>query len=461
MVRKWLFRSIVYVCIVALFVGGIGAYGALRSRANWLSVRDMPAPSLQAVTKPEYDPKKPTIAVVLGNPLTEVFDFMVPYEMFAMTGAYNVFAVAPTPDATSLTGGLDLVPHYSFDEVDALLGQSPDLIVVPYMPMNDEAKYRPVRAWLQKHAETEWLSICSGSSNVADAGLLKGRSSTIHWRLLNQVQKKYPDTKWVTDQRYVRDGNMTASAGLTSGIDAVLHVISRDLGEAAAGKIAAEMNYPSYHFVSHPKTDPYVIDRTEAIFYLNLAYQFFKKKAGVLLYDGMEESALTSVFDTYAPLGTTQLYTVSSENRPIVTKHHLNLIARYQATNVPAIDRLFVTGHEAQALSSEEMKHWNEKAVHTAKPEFIHGGAPDAFVFDAVLADLAKQEDVLTAIWAAKRLEYRADHLKLAGPPFPVEAFVTPIVLGLVGLLAIAYAHCKSMRRSLRRFDPRERTAGN
>lgn len=394
----------------------------------------MSASSWEGVKIPEYSPNKPTVAVVLGDPVTEVFDFVVPYEMFAMTDAYNVYAVAPDNQVTALTGGLDLVPHFSFEEMDRLLGKSPDLIVVPYMPMDDEENYRPVREWLQKHEKTNILSICSGSRNLADAGLLKGKTSTIHWRIVNQVEKIYPDTNWIRDQRFVQNGNITSSAGLTSGMDAVLYVISQQLGESVAEKVAKEMNYPSYHFVKNPTVEPYAIDRTEAIYYLNLAFQFNKKKVGVLLYDGMEESALASIFDTYSPLGTTKVFTISSSEGMIVTKHNLNLIARHHVSKAPTIDRLLVTGSQALDLSAHEIKQWNEQNRGVV-PEFLHNNKPDRFVFDATLEDLAKEEDLLTAKWAAKRLEYRPNHLQLEGEPFSWEAFTTPIMLGMMALL--------------------------
>lgn len=53
---------------------------------------------------------------------------------------------------------------------------------------------------------------------------------------INRLIKQYPDIQWVKDQRYVPQGNMVSSAGLTSGIDATLYVISQQLGDAAAKK---------------------------------------------------------------------------------------------------------------------------------------------------------------------------------------------------------------------------------
>lgn len=437
--KTLLVRILVYVLTFVVFVGGIGAFGYARSNQGyWIPTRPTPIPALQGVSVPEHNPKKPTVAVLLSNPTTEVIDFMIPYEMFAMTEAYNVYAVAPDNNMKTLSGGLDLMPHYSFDDLDRLLGKSPDLIVIPAMPIVDEAKYKPVREWIQKHSDTKLLSICAGGLNLADTGLLKGKEATTDWKSFDYKEtNKYPETKWRRDVRYVADGNIVSSAALTSGIDAVLYVISQQLGEPMAEKIAKEMNYPSYHFVKNPKVDPNYVDRTELIYSFNLAFQW-TKKTGVLLYNGMDEGALTTIFDTYANSGTTKVFTISSSQQPIVTKYNLNLIARYQMSNAPKLDKMFVTGTQAKTLAAEDVKQWNEKG-NTREVHFLHSDSTHRFVFDAPLEHLAKQEDILTAKYGTKRLEYRAEHLKFEGRPFSFEAFSIPLLLGLLALLVAFY----------------------
>lgn len=441
---KLFLRVVVYVMTFVILFGGVGAYAYIHSNhAYWLPTRQTPLPALQEVKVPEHNPKKPTAAVLLSNPTTEVFDFMVPYEMFAMTESYNVYAVAPDKNIKTLSGGLDLMPHYSFAELDRLLGKSPDLIVIPAMPMVDEAKYKPVREWIQKHSDTMLLSICAGGLNLADTGLLKGKEATTDWKSFDYHETdKYPETNWKRDVRYVADGNIVSSAALTSGMDAVLFVISQQLGEPMAEKIAKEMNYPSYHFVKNPKIDPYYVDRTEWIFTLNQAFQWNKESTGVLLFNGMDDGALATIFDTYAASATTKVYTISDVMQPIVTKYQLNLVTRYQMSNAPKLDRMFVPGVKAEALAAEDVKKWSERG-NNALPEFIHSGSADRFIFDAPLEDLAKQEDVLTAKYGAKRLEYRATHLTLAGKPFSYEAFGIPVSLSLAALLA---AYCMDRR---------------
>ncbi|TJY41331.1 DJ-1/PfpI family protein [Cohnella pontilimi] len=446
---KLLLRIVVYVMTFVIFFGGIGAFGYIHSSQEyWNPTRQTPMPALQSVSVPEYNPKKPTVAVILSNPTTEVFDFMVPYEMFAMTESYNVFAVAPDKNIKTLSGGLDLMPHYSFDELDQLLGKSPDLIVIPAMPMVDEAKYKPVREWIQKHADTKLLSICAGALNLADTGLLKGKEATTDWKSFDYHEtNQYPETKWRRDVRYVVDGNIVSSAAITSGIDAVLYVISQQLGEPMAEKIAKEMNYPSYHYVKNPKVDPNDVDRTEWIFMFNQAFQMNKKSAGVLLYNGVDDGALSTIFDTYATSGTTKVYTVSDANQPIVTKYHLNLVTRYQMSNAPKLDRMLVPGVEAESLAAEEVKQWSAKG-NNVMPEFIHSGSADRFMFDAPLEDLAKQEDVLTAKYDAKRVEYRAaTHLKFEGKPFSYEAFGIPVLITLAALLTAFFIDRRIIRK--------------
>lgn len=437
--KKLLLRMGVYLFIFVLLVGGIGIFGFLKEKQDfWLSVRNEPFPNLDEIKKPEYNPAKPTVAVLLSNPTTEVFDFMVPYEIFAMTEAYNVFAVAPDNEVKTLTGGLDIIPHYSFQELDQLLGKSPDVVVIPNMPMADQKKYKTVREWIQKNKNSVLISICGGAANLADTGLLKGKTATTHWQFFDMSKKKYPDVNWVRNQRFVSDGNTLGSAGLTSGIDVVLYFISKELGEPIAKRIAKEMNYPSYHFVKDPKMETYYIDQSEMIYIANQSFQWNKKKTGVLLYNGMEEAALASVFDTYAASGTTKVFTISNSEKPIVTKYHLNLIPRYVTSNAPKLDRMMVTGTEAKSLAAEDVKRWKEQG---ASDDFLylHAESPNRFVFEAPLEDLSKQEDKLTAIYGAKRLEYRENNIVLEGKLFSIEAFGIPLMISLMAIILAFY----------------------
>jgi putative intracellular protease/amidase len=446
--KRLVVRLAVYVLIFAVFVGGIGLYGYKRHQKDfYLNVRHEPVPSLQGVKVPQYDPHKPTVAVVMADSTipTEDFDFLIPYTLFSMTDAYNVYAVAPDNNIKSLSGGLDVVPHYSYKELDELLGKSPEIVVVPYMPGVDEKKYQPTRKWIQKHSndKTTFLSICGGSENLADAGLLEGKSATSHWQAIPGLKKQYPDTHWVEDVRYVQEGNTISTAGQSAGIDGVLYLIAQQLGEPMAAKISNEINYPSYHFVQNPRVDhPFNVDIKFATYWLNLGFHWNKKQMGVLLYKGMDELALSSIFDSYGDTGTTQVLTISNSDAPIATKHHLNIVARHQISNTPKLDKMIIPGSNAKSIATADIKLWSEKG-NAKETLLIHSNSPNRFVFEAPLEDLAKQEDLLTAKHAVKRFEYRANGIHLEGKPYPLETYGNVL---LTGLLALLVASCIDRR---------------
>ncbi|KIL38990.1 DJ-1/PfpI family protein [Gordoniibacillus kamchatkensis] len=451
--KKLFLRLAVYILIFVVFIGGVGLYGFNRHQKDfYLNIRHEPVPSLQGANVPEYNLNKPTVAVVLADSMipTEDFDFLIPYTLLSMTDAYNVYAVAPDKNVKSLSGGIDVLPHYTYKELDNLLNKSPDIIVVPYMPIVDEQKYQPTREWIRQHSgskTTTFLSICGGSQNLADAGLLKGKSATSHWQVLPILMKQYPDTHWKEDVRYVHDGNTLTSAGQSAGIDAVLHLISQQLGEPVAAKISKEISYPSYRFVQNPKVDhPFYVDLKFATYWLNLGFHWSKKQMGVLLYNGMEELALSSIFDSYGDTGTTQILTVSSSNAPISTKHHLNILARHQISNAPKLDKMIIPGGDAKSLAAAEIRLWSEKG-NAEETLLIHSDSPNRYVFEAPLEDLAKQEDLLTAKHAVKRFEYRANGIHLEGKPLPLGTYSDMLLTGLLALLVAFYLDRQFMKK--------------
>jgi AraC family transcriptional regulator, transcriptional activator FtrA len=438
--KKLLLRLAVYLLLFVVFVGGIGFYGFNRHQKDfYFNVRHESVPSIQGVDIPQYNPNKPTVAVVLAESTTEDFDFLIPYTLLSMTDAYNVYAVAPDTNVKPLSGGLDVIPHYSYKELDNLLQKSPDIIVVPYMPKMNAPNYKPTREWIQKYSgskTTTFLSICGGAQNLADAGLLKGKSATSHWQFIPLLKKQFPDTQWKADVRYVHDGNILSSAGQSAGIDAVLHLISQQLGEPMAAKISKEINYPSYHFVQNPKVDqPFHMDIKMATYWLNVTFHWNKEQMGVLLYNDMDELALSSVLDAYGDTGTTQILTVSSSEAPIATKHHLNILARQQTSNAPKLDKMIVPGGDAKTLAAADIRLWSEKGK-AKETLLIHSDSPNRYAFEAPLEDLAKQEDLLTAKHAVKRFEYRSNGIHLEGRALPFGTYIHLLLSILLALLA-------------------------
>lgn len=98
-------------------------------------------------------------------------------------------------------------------------------------------------AFLRQAASTvrRLCSVCSGAFLLAGAGVLDGRRATTHWRRAGLLARLFPAVKVEPDRIHIRDGHVWTSAGITAGIDLALALISDDLGEDLARRVAQDM----------------------------------------------------------------------------------------------------------------------------------------------------------------------------------------------------------------------------
>ncbi|MBY6017875.1 DJ-1/PfpI family protein [Ferrimonas balearica] len=88
------------------------------------------------------------------------------------------------------------------------------------------------------------LSVCTGAALLAQAGLLDGKRVTTNKAAFAWVASLAPDADWQGRARWVHDGNLTTSSGVSAGTDAALALIAEVRGEAVAQKIAEIAEYP-------------------------------------------------------------------------------------------------------------------------------------------------------------------------------------------------------------------------
>ncbi len=81
-------------------------------------------------------------------------------------------------------------------------------------------------------------SVCTGAFVLADAGLLQGRRATTHWAFCRELARRHPTVRVEPDRIFVRDGNVTTSAGVTAGMDMALALVEEDHGPAVARTVA-------------------------------------------------------------------------------------------------------------------------------------------------------------------------------------------------------------------------------
>ncbi len=99
--------------------------------------------------------------------------------------------------------------------------------------------------WVRRMREDVPLltSVCTGSLVFAAAGLLAGRSATTHWRSLDRLAELDPTIDVRSDVRFVDDGDVVTSAGVSAGIDMALHLVVRLAGEDRARQVCRGIQY--------------------------------------------------------------------------------------------------------------------------------------------------------------------------------------------------------------------------
>lgn len=100
---------------------------------------------------------------------------------------------------------------------------------------------------------TRTVSICTGALMLAEAGLLRRRRATTHWRYGEKLRQADPTIRLVPDVLYVEDGDVLTSAGAAAGIDLILHLVRTDFGIDAATKLAQSMVVAPHREGGHPQ----------------------------------------------------------------------------------------------------------------------------------------------------------------------------------------------------------------
>lgn len=189
-----------------------------------------------AASAPRPARKKVGILVFTG---VEIIDFSGPYEVFGAAG-FDVYTVGETKDPVTSAMGLTVVPKYSFADFP-----QPDVLVVPGGGIQAARKSEATLKWIRDvtaRAE-QTMSVCNGAFLLASAGLLDGLKATTTARRIDQLSKEYPKTQVVNDRRYVDNGKIITTGGLSSGIDGALHVIAKMKGNGTAQQAALDEEY--------------------------------------------------------------------------------------------------------------------------------------------------------------------------------------------------------------------------
>ena len=187
----------------------------------------------------------------------QIIDYAAPYEVFGQAG-FEVFTVAEKSDAITTAMGMSVNPQYTFANQPQA-----NILMLPGGGVTRHQENPQVIKWIQDNAKQAEvvLSVCNGAFFLAKAGLLDGLEATTFASLIDGLQAAAPKAKIVANKRFVDNGKIVTSAGLSSGIDGALHVVEKVLGRGWTEVIATNLEYdwnPKGEYVRAALADKYL-----------------------------------------------------------------------------------------------------------------------------------------------------------------------------------------------------------
>ncbi|MBM3513137.1 MAG: DJ-1/PfpI family protein [Alphaproteobacteria bacterium] len=190
------------------------------------------------------------IAIVIFDGAEEL-DFVGPWEVFTMVNATfkikkidkadQVYFVSETGGQITCAKGMRVLPDHSF-----ATAPTADVILIPGgQGTRREVQNPAMLNWIAAQAATsKWVtSVCTGSMVLAAAGPARGKRITTHWGAVEEVRKRGDAAEVVTGQRWVVDGNVVTSAGVSAGIDMALWLVGQIHGSDIGAVVVKFMEY--------------------------------------------------------------------------------------------------------------------------------------------------------------------------------------------------------------------------
>lgn len=205
------------------------------------------------------------VAIVIYDGV-EVLDFAGPAEVFAAASsrgsngqerAFNVYTVSKTRAPIVSQGFIDVTPDYSIAD-----SPKPDIIVLPGGGTDSVIDDPEWLAWVSASvAEADHLlTVCTGAFIAGELGLLDGLEATTWYAAVPALTAQFPKARVQPGRRFIDNGRIITTAGVSAGIDGSLHLVARTLGRYVADRTAEYMEYSwspqSYTSSKYPQLNP-------------------------------------------------------------------------------------------------------------------------------------------------------------------------------------------------------------
>jgi len=180
----------------------------------------------------------------------------IPLNLSVIAATLDPVSTKPNPSANfpnphNSNFAQSILPTHTFDNAPAL-----DVLIIPGgMGSADPEILSAVNFVKKVYPDLKYLiTVCSGATIAARAGVLDGKRATTNKMLWAMLVASGPQVKWVPHARWVVDGNIWTSSGVTAGLDAVFAFIEVVYGSKAAETVANMLEYERH---TDPSWDPF------------------------------------------------------------------------------------------------------------------------------------------------------------------------------------------------------------
>jgi len=268
---------------------------------------------------------RPLIAVIgaNGETETETTDYLMPVGILRRADVADVVALATQPGTVKLFPALQAEPDATIAEFDARHPDGADYVIVPAMSRDDDPA---VQAWLRaQHAKGAIIiSVCAGAKVVAAAGLLDGRRATTHWYFVRRLLKDHPQVRYVRDRRYVVDGGVATTTGVTASMPMMLTLVEAIAGRDKAETVARDLGVAAWD--ARHASGAFKFSRPFAVNVLRNTMAFWThERLGIRLDPGVDEVALALVADAWSRTYRSRVVAFAQAPQPVTTRGGLRI----------------------------------------------------------------------------------------------------------------------------------------
>jgi transcriptional regulator GlxA family with amidase domain len=319
----------------AILAGGLALSSALP-----VSSHDAEAAAGGALARYEarFGRTQPVIAVVAYNASTEITDFIVPYGVLAESGAADVVAVSTGEGPVQMSAGTRFGAQATLAQFDTRYPQGADYVIVP--AIYEGEAYEPLLGWLRAQAGrgATIVGVCDGVLTVANTGLLEGKRATTHWRTIDDIERKHPGTRWTRNTRYIADGNIITTSGVSASIPISIALVEAIAGRARAEALAKRLGATDWS-PRHNSEQFRLTPRAFLTALANKAMFWRHEELGIAVAPGVDEIRVALIADAYHRTRRSPTFTVSASGEPVRTRRGLTIYPDTPA-NERAADRM-------------------------------------------------------------------------------------------------------------------------